>query len=59
MTREPGWYWVKFQGVWKVNKWVNALNGDGFFVESNGDFSASESFMEEINETRIKSPEEN
>ena len=52
-NREPGWYWVKFHGYWKINRWVNALNGDCFFVESNGDFSVSESFMDEIDERRI------
>lgn len=58
MPRQSGWYWVKFKGVWKVNKWIIALNGDGFFVESNGWSSASESFMDEVNETRIKTPDE-
>lgn len=51
--REGGWYWIKFEGFWKIAKWVNALNGEGFFVESNGEFLGCESFIEEIDERRI------
>lgn len=51
--REGGWYWIKFEGKWQIAKWVNALNGDGFFVESNGVFLGDESFIDEIDERRI------
>lgn len=57
-NRDEGWYWVKFRGYWKINRWVNAPNGNGFFVESNGDFSASEIFMDEIDERRITREEQ-
>ena len=53
MKREPGFYWVKFQGHWKIKQWTKPICGDGFFVESNGDFCASECFMEEIDERQI------
>lgn len=51
--REGGWYWIKFEDSWKIAKWVNALNGGGFFVESNGEFLGCESFIDEIDERRI------
>lgn len=51
--RESGWYWIKFDGIWKIAKWVNAPNRDGFFVESNGEFLGFESFIDQIDERRI------
>ncbi|MGL5397916.1 MAG: hypothetical protein ACRDBQ_21985 [Shewanella sp.] len=52
--RESGWYWIKFDGFWKVAKWVNAMNGDGFFVESNGECLGYAHFIDEIDERRIE-----
>lgn len=57
MKRETGYYWVKYDGQWKIVFY----NSDGY--NSNFTFHGTSNIFtdldfEEIHETRIKSPDE-
>ena len=63
-NREPGFYWVKFNGwpEWQIAEWVKGSkdavyeyfwNSSSLVTNLNTDYSFSE-----INETRIKNPDE-
>lgn len=57
MKREPGYYWVKYDGEWEIAMWFEWIPGKyewNFF-----DRSKTDSDFEEIDERRIERVERN
>lgn len=54
MTREEGYYYVRFKTEWVIARWDGKIFNGG----SEYDAWAGYIFVEEINETRILSPDE-
>lgn len=53
--REAGYYWVKFDGEWDIAYYLPSYD---IWLSVGNDTDYKERQFEEINETRIKNPDE-
>ena len=53
--REPGFYWVKYQGQWMIAEWIESLQSKKWFFL--GDIGGmKDEHFDKIHEEKIESP---